>query len=1596
MNYVEVQTNEVKALKAIYADDFEECSKKAPWTTIQSPSFRIILYPSEYREDGLLKMMVQIQVTMTPTYPWTLPTIEIIKCSDLHRKQQEALRVAIEDTMKKLRGRELIYEVCCTIQEHLDDYARIAQQPSLEEARLERLRIQEEEERLAFEREREKKDALARKEQERVEALVFKELKERSMNSEKPKETATVLLQGPEIVTFDRPVVAQRPNGASIAFQQVSISGFGGLPVASFCSGTSQIVRPILEATPDDEVTFILTTVELRASFWDSNEGRRHLQAVEEELERVKIFRHPNVMALYEYKIERIGNGSNHGWRILLLTQYCNMNSLADLLDLIEMMTIKSVRQYTIQILEALDDLHKSGIVHRCVAVETLVLHKNNETSEVSMKLAHPGYLHAIMELGKIHPFMEEDAEIVNSSLRLQWQPPEWQHSGHSRKSDVFQFGVCLLQMLCGKHIIQSASGPTAVLRLQHGWPDSLTEFLNAMFVKSPIKRASAFDLLTAQFLRTNDDVAEPNVRSLSFSIPQELAGTDKLRPFSRYLNDFHETAVLGRGGFGQVVKARNKLDGRIYAVKKIQATPVTLSHILHEVVLLSRLNHQYVVRYYTVWLEDCPFEDDDNELSSCAIFTDSSNEDTANNDELCSPNNILPLQTSFSEFDVACSNDFMSNSQNDLIVFANESDEEQGVKVSSNAVSQVKSQASSKSSRVLNNSFESSPSNLSVARMRKIWQTPASLVKSTLYIQMEYCENHTLSDLIKDGLYKHSDEYWRLFRQILEALSYIHQSGIIHRDLKPQNIFIDAARNIKIGDFGLARSVIQNTIRTHSGTPRQESLDDDLTTDIGTSLYAAVEVSNNKTGKYNEKVDMFSLGLIYFEMVFPMDTEMERIQTIRHLRQTDVVMPEKFMSKRFDTERKIVTALLKHNPNDRPSAKELLKSGLIPHDEKDITLNEAIQRPNSNILSQVCSTLFAQPVSSAHQVLYDRDLNQLQHEIPGPSMQNVLIRMAVMERLQAVFEIHGAVEDNEFRSFLIPKSPFYKPPTVVELLDPIGNLLQLPHDLTLPQARRLAQQVPEYLKSYSIGHVYRVSKYGLGHHPTVLNEVSFDNISSNAKDDVILQDAETIAVMCDAIMSMRCYDQMQVCVYLNHSTLLTTLLTHCGFTPPQFETALTFLGESGVCPVKSNARQNILSHSTLSATSLDLIQRIGIRERLDYVEKHISQMFKETEVASNMVPVWAYLRAVIEVANWLGVTCPIYVAPLSNHKPLFYENSIMFQLVIEDGPKRTIIAAGGRYDSLIKSFRHKSLDREIPLTRAVGFSLAVDKIVAAFETLPPARLAEVGGFKQRCQVIVSSFNEATFRSVCLEVVRLLWSNRIAADFVHNAISFDYLVRRAASDHVPYVVVVKQVHAFSASSKAFKPLRVRDILSKVDTDLSFDELIPFMLAENDHRGRFGAKERGPQTTQFHQIDTTVIAPVDPHIAHSTLENPKVDASPKVIVLTEHGKHKNSRKSRRAQEDQCREALQKYLSHVVSAPIFLVDLRDEVINAICQVSPSSLEEWKRRVVGLSPTQKAYILSTVQPRIAAEACRSPQLVLFSTKTGHVSIYDLQQTE
>ena len=98
-------------------------------------------------------------------------------------------------------------------------------------------------------------------------------------------------------------------------------------------------------------------------------------------------------------------------------------------------------------------------------------------------------------------------------------------------------------------------------------------------------------------------------------------------------------------------------------------------------------------------------------------------------------------------------------------------------------------------------------------------------------------------------------DRIWKVLSQIISALFSCHRrkegQKILHRDLKPTNVFIDAQNNIKIGDFGLARLMGEDSVFD--------------STNVGTPYYMSPEQISEQ--KYNEKCDIWATGCVIYEL---------------------------------------------------------------------------------------------------------------------------------------------------------------------------------------------------------------------------------------------------------------------------------------------------------------------------------------------------------------------------------------------------------------------------------------------------------------------------------------------------------------------------------------------------------------------------------------------------------------------------------------------------------------------------------------------------------------------------------------------------------
>jgi hypothetical protein len=117
--------------------------------------------------------------------------------------------------------------------------------------------------------------------------------------------------------------------------------------------------------------------------------------------------------------------------------------------------------------------------------------------------------------------------------------------------------------------------------------------------------------------------------------------------------------------------------------------------------------------------------------------------------------------------------------------------------------------------------------------------------------IAMEYVEGESLRSLLKrvEGLSVRQG--LKILRQMIAGLAEAHAQGVVHRDLKPENIVITRDGNVKVMDFGIARSLEAEATQTSSI--------------VGTPAYMSPEQAEGKP--VDARTDVYALGLIMYEM---------------------------------------------------------------------------------------------------------------------------------------------------------------------------------------------------------------------------------------------------------------------------------------------------------------------------------------------------------------------------------------------------------------------------------------------------------------------------------------------------------------------------------------------------------------------------------------------------------------------------------------------------------------------------------------------------------------------------------------------------------
>ncbi|KAG5187894.1 kinase-like domain-containing protein, partial [Tribonema minus] len=176
----------------------------------------------------------------------------------------------------------------------------------------------------------------------------------------------------------------------------------------------------------------------------------------------------------------------------------------------------------------------------------------------------------------------------------------------------------------------------------------------------------------------------------------------------------------------------------------------------------------------------------------------------------------------------------------------------------------------------------------------------------------MELMEGGELFDRIVAKETYNESEARDLIRILLEALRFIHAHKIVHRDLKPENLLMLSSSNdfqVKIADFGFARSVAE--------TPCKDA--------IGTPNYVAPEVLTRKP--YSLPVDIWSLGVIFFILLsgYPPFHEHNQQKLYRRIRNGIYAFDEEHWGSVSEEAKDLIKRMLTVNTTQRITAEEAL-----------------------------------------------------------------------------------------------------------------------------------------------------------------------------------------------------------------------------------------------------------------------------------------------------------------------------------------------------------------------------------------------------------------------------------------------------------------------------------------------------------------------------------------------------------------------------------------------------------------------------------------------------------------------------------------------
>ncbi|KHJ96206.1 kinase domain protein [Oesophagostomum dentatum] len=868
----------------------------------------------------------------------------------------------------------------------------------------------------------------------------------------------------------------------------------------------------------------------------------------------------------------------------------------------------------------------------------------------------------------------------------------------------------------------------------------------------------------------------------------------------TRLTKEFIIQRSIGKGAFGTVLQVRNKVDWNDYAVKCIRIDPLDedlLTKITREAKLVSKLNHPNVVRYYNSWIGEVALVRPGFSPKGKSLLS----EEVVLKEYPVDEDSLLPsrlrnveqaaegLQIDASEWTASCRGVKAPSSSDDSS--DDESDEQQGFapysEANSDSFSILFEHSSSKSSTPSESQSvkpirEVSPENeksLATILSDPSVRSPVAHIR-ILYIQMEYCGGGTLRNSIDMGHLRGNPRMiWKLFAEILSGLDYIHRQGMIHRDIKPMNILLDIEGRVKIGDFGLAtKDLLLRRTRSVDGAAGSASLENALTKDIGTETYMAPELFDvNNVEPYTSKIDVYSTGIVFFEMCYKPLFGMERPAVFSELKVYGNFpgdFGEGFSNVQARHVRHLIKWMLQAEADRRPTVEELMRDNLIPlvedEDNQFKRIFSQALKNRSRTYYWMLDTITKEEQPAARTFCFDQDTCK---EKFASSRDEYIDRLR--SDLSYILKLHAFVPLNTH--LLVPKSKnalescksMRSKPSI--MVDDHGNVVMLPIDLRQNFVRYCARNSINRMKRYTFDRVYANKDASEGVHPSETYECCVDSVGAAAGASTLT--ADLLSVVTE--ISSKILAQYRCMLRIGHMGLIEAAMIQAGIPAEKKAAVLQSMQEDELVHSYTHMAKIVeaVSKHVGENTARRFFALLPKEGSLSPFKEKYKGMLRsrDAKVKEASRNAFSDLEKITQLLSHASCSesLDILFDGATVYRPSTFGDGIVFHLTCAlPNPKRggtvdVVFLAGGRYDSLLRNELHPQDIRPAHSLCLVGFSISLN-------VLAEIRRKFSNEKNSACDALVCSYSQPLLREK-FELVKMMRRSGISTDIMHEPVS---------------------------------------------------------------------------------------------------------------------------------------------------------------------------------------------------------------------------------